>query len=453
MNFVFRCFSERRRYVLGAMLFAWLRSNALADAPAFPLKPSADGRYLVDAADRPFFYHADTAWALPRNATLADANEYFERRAKEGFTAIHLHAVTKEVGPVKNVNGDEPFAPLDDILKPNEAYWRHVDAVLEATESHGLVAAVSALWVRWGGRDREGWRNELTEANAAKYGEFLGRRYAGRMNILWILGGDDNPHEDRAAIALLARALRQAAPHHLITVHNQPEHSSAAFFASAPWLDVNAAYTYREVSPHVLSEWTRPYTSGKPKPIFLIESGYEHESNDQRPGTPHRVRRQAYGAILSGALMGHAYGHREVWRFSPKWREGAADVGAQHMRHVRELFATRDWWKLRPDLEHELVPSRVDRVSPGEEGWASAARAADGSFAIVYLPAGRPVVVDMQHVTGTVRATWFDPTNGSTQFAKGRPWREKTWAEFTPPQKNHDGDADFALVLESDPSL
>jgi hypothetical protein len=337
MRFVFSSVREWRFYVLGAVLFAWLRSNALADAPAFPLKPSVDGRYLVDAADRPFFYHADTAWALPRNATLADANEYFERRAKEGFTAIHLHAVTKEVGPVKNVNGDEPFTPLEEILKPNEA-----------------------------------------------------------------------------------------------------------------WLDVNATYTYREVAPHVLAEWNRPYTSGKPKPIFLIESGYEQESNDQRPGTPHRVRRQAFGAILSGALMGHAYGHREVWRFSPKWREGVADVGAQQMRHVRDLFATRDWWKLRPDLEHELVTSRIDRVSPGDEGWASAARAADGSFAIVYLPAGRPVVVDLKRINGTVRATWFDPTNGSTQPAKGRQWREPSWAVFTPPEKNNDDDADFALVLEHD---
>ena len=31
-----------------------------SDAPSFPLKTSADGRYLVDATGAPFFYHADT---------------------------------------------------------------------------------------------------------------------------------------------------------------------------------------------------------------------------------------------------------------------------------------------------------------------------------------------------------------------------------------------------------
>ena len=41
-----------------------LATATLAAAPAFPLKPSDDGRYLTDAAGLPFFYHADTAWAL-----------------------------------------------------------------------------------------------------------------------------------------------------------------------------------------------------------------------------------------------------------------------------------------------------------------------------------------------------------------------------------------------------
>ena len=429
-----------KRILLAVCAFAHFAEAA----PAFPLKASADGRYLTDSAGTPFFYHADTAWALTKKATLAEAEEYFALRANDGFTAVQLHTVSKEAGPVKNVNGDEPFAPLDDILKPNEAYWRHFDDILAAAEKNGLLAAVSALWMRWGGRDREGWRAQLTEANAPAYGEFLGHRYAARKNVLWILGGDDKPHENPAAIALLAQALKAAAPHHLITVHNQPEHSSAAFFGGEPWLDINAAYTYRETPPHVLAEWNRP---GKPRPIFLIESGYEHESNDERGGSAQRVRRQAYGAILNGALMGHAYGHREVWRFSEKWREGIADIGSRQMRHVRDLFATRAWWRLVPDQLHELVPSRVERVSPGDPAYASAARAGDGSFALVYLPEGKPLVVDLRTVP-KANAHWFDPTDGSRREAKGGPWRETPWQLFDPPGKNAAGDADWVLVLE-----
>jgi hypothetical protein len=218
----------------------------------------------------------------------------------------------------------------------------------------GLFVSIAALWIRWGGQDKEGWRYQLTEDNARPYGRFLGQRYAARKNILWILGGDANPGEKQRAISLLAQGLKETAPHHLITVHNAPEHSSAAFFAGESWLDINAAYTYRETYGQVLSEWLRPYPNQRPRPIFLIESGYEKESNDQRPGDPFRVRRQAYGAILSGALMGHTYGHRELWRVSGQWRQGMDDVGSKQMRHVRDLIATRRWWLLEPDLDSRL---------------------------------------------------------------------------------------------------
>lgn len=151
---------------------------------------------------------------------------------------------------------------------------------------------------------------------------------------------------------------------------------------------------------------------------------------------------------LLGSRPGHAYGHREVWRFSAKWRDGVADVGSRHMRPVRELFARRAWWNLRPDTLNELVPSRVDRVSPGDEGWPAAARADDGSFALIYLPAGRPLVVDLSKLAGGVKALWFDPTDGATQPAAGKAWRETPWQEFSPPTKNAAGDADSVLILE-----
>ncbi len=421
--------------------------NAIAageGTPVFPLRAGPEGRSLVDAGGKPFFYHADTAWVLPKKATLAVAQEYFDQRVKDGFTAIHLHAVSKEVGPVRNVSGDEPFVPLDNILKPNEPYWRHLDAILEAAEQRGLLIGLSALWIRWGGDDKEGWRYQLTEENARPYGRFLGKRYAARKNILWILGGDANPGEKQKAVSLLAQGLQETAPHHLITVHNAPENASATFFGQEPWLDLNAAYTYQEVHPAVLVEWNRPGTT---RPIFLIESGYEKESNDGRGGAPFRVRRQVYGAILSGALAGHAYGHRELWRFSEKWREAANDPGYRHMRHVKELFGTRAWWKLTPDESNALVLD--GRGRPGEVDRVAAARATDGSFAIVYLPIARTISVDLGRLNGPAKAHWIDPTTGERMPIEGLPFPGEGRRDFSPPDKNAAGDSDWVLLLES----
>ena len=107
--------------------------------------------------------------------------------------------------PVSNLDGDEPFVPLEDILKPNEAYWPHLDAILEAAEKRGLFVSIAALWIRWGGQDKEGWRYQLTEDNAQAYGQFLGQRCAARKNILWIVVVDANPGEKQKAISLMAQ--------------------------------------------------------------------------------------------------------------------------------------------------------------------------------------------------------------------------------------------------------
>ena len=252
----------------------------------------------------------------------------------------------------------------------------------------------------------------------------------------------------------MAQGLKETAPHHLLTAHNAPEHSSAAFFAGESWLDINAAYTYRETYGQVLSEWLRPYPNQRPRPIFLIESGYEHESNDQRPGDPFRVRRQAYGAILSGALMGHAYGHRDLWRFSDQWRQGMDDVGANQMRQVKELFAARAWWKLEPDQDSRLVVG--GRGQAGDVDYVTTAVAKDGSFALIYLPQARPITVDLTRLSRGaghgVSVAWFDPTTGESSRVEGSPFAPIAKREFIPPGKNAPGHSDWVLILESSTS-
>jgi Protein of unknown function (DUF4038) len=195
-------------------------------APAFPLKASNDGRNLVDQRGRPFFYYADTAWTITKKLAPTEVSEYLDDRQKRGFTAIHIHAFSKEMGPLANRERQQPFDPPDEILKPNEAYWRNVDEIIRAAEQRGLLVAMSALWIRWGGEDREGWRYQLTEQNARDYGRFLGRRYRGFKNLVWIVGGDANPIERTQAVAELARGIHELAPQQLMTIHNRPEYSS-----------------------------------------------------------------------------------------------------------------------------------------------------------------------------------------------------------------------------------
>lgn len=415
-------------------------------APVFPLKASADGRYLVDQNNEPFFYHGDTAWCAVKKLTLEEFEQYLDSRQAEGFNAVHLHTFTKEQGPVENRAGHGPFNPPDDISKPNEAYWQHFDAMLQAVEKRGLLAVVPPIWIRPGGADTQGWRTQLQESLAQGYGRWIGRRYAKHKNILWVLVGDANPIEKSWAIDELGRGLKAMAPHHLITAHNRSDFASAAFFDAAPWLDVNMAYTYAETYGHVLGEWNRV---GKKRPIILGESGYEQEDNDKRGGAPHRIRRQAYEAILSGALGGHAYGHKHLWSMRPEWRSAMYDPGSKQMKHVKHLFASRPWYKLIPDQNHDLVTAGFGDF--GKVDFVCAARSDDRSLALAYFPTNRTISVDLGRLGGDVIAKWFDPTDGSEKNVEGSPFPKGAKREFTPPLKNAAGESDWVLLMEIKP--
>lgn len=416
---------------------------------AFPLEASPNGRYLVDTKGKPFFYHADTPWMLLLALTPAEAEVYLEDRRAKGFTALQIQ-LTGFID-MKTRAGQSPFEGTYDFARPNEAYFTHADAIIQKASDMGFLLAIAPMW---SGCCGEGWAGAKDgkpkpldvngPENARQWGRWVGARYAKFPNIVWIMGGDHDPEESLEVINALAQGIHEKAPHQLMTAHNAPDRSSAAFYNDKEWLGLNAAYSYRELHAPVHREWSR---KDPVRPVFLIESGYEHEANDKRPGTPFRMRRQAYAAVLNGALGGHAYGHRDIWKFTDRWRAGLNDPGANQMAHVKELFATRAWWTLESDQSGELVTQ--GRGTIGQEGYVSAARAADGSLVIVYLPQARPISVQLTRLSAPVTAQWFDPTDGSMRAVEGSPLDNDAVHELRPPSRNAIGESDWVLLLEA----
>ncbi len=417
----------------------------------FPLRASANNRYLVDANNKPFFYQADTPWMMLLQLTVPEAEEYMADRKAKGFSALQI-MLTGFYG-MKNRAGHLPFVD-DDFAKPNEAFWAHADKVVQKASDMGMFLMIAPLWSGccgegWAGKDKAGKLKPLNvngPEKAHQWGRWIGQRYGKFNNIAWLMGGDKNPGESHELIRQLARGLHETAPRHLIAVHNAPENSSAAYYDDQPWLTLNAAYTYKEVFGHVLGEWKREKNT---RPIFLSESGYERESNDGRGGLPFRLRRQAYGAVLSGALVGHAYGHRDLWRVNDKWRESLQDTGAKQMALVSRLFAARDWWKLEPEAAEDLITQ--GRGKAGSDDYITAARTGDGTLAIVYLPKARTVTVNLARFIAPLRASWFDPTDGSLKPVQAEVLPNIGTREFAPPEKNAAGESDWVLLLEGNP--
>lgn len=221
--------------LIAAAVLQVLPAPALAQTQ---IRISPDGRSFVRPDGRPFFWLGDTAWELFHRTTLAEAELYLENRRRNGFTVIQA-VILAELGGLRvpNSNGDLPLNG-NDPLRPNQAYFRHVDAVVALAESKGLMMA---LLPTWGDKFNKKWGEGpeiFTPDNARRYGAWLGRRYA-RRNVVWVLGGDRNPETPGhlAIIRAMAEGIRSARARQPMTFHPQGGSRSWDFFRHDRWID------------------------------------------------------------------------------------------------------------------------------------------------------------------------------------------------------------------------
>src|SRR5438874_1468575 len=125
-------FTHLRRFILAASVALPL----LAAPPR--LKVSDNHRFLVKDDGSPFFYLGDTAWELFHRLNREDAELYLRNRADKGFTVIQAVVLAEEDGlHDPNAYGQTPLID-DDPAKPNEAYFQHVDWIVNKAEELGL---------------------------------------------------------------------------------------------------------------------------------------------------------------------------------------------------------------------------------------------------------------------------------------------------------------------------
>lgn len=79
--------------------------------PVFPLKVSADQRYLVDLNKNPFLLIGDSPWSLIVEPTPAQAERYLDDRKAKGFNALLVNLLEHKFStqPPKLRDGTPPF--------------------------------------------------------------------------------------------------------------------------------------------------------------------------------------------------------------------------------------------------------------------------------------------------------------------------------------------------------
>lgn len=414
------------------------------------------GHFLQYQDGKPFFYLGDTAWELFHRLNREEADKYLKDRALKGFSVIQAVALSEIGGlDVPNSYGDLPLHDFNPAT-PNEAYFKHVDYIVNRAEELGLYIGMLPTWGKYWGSS-----NIFTPENAYEYGKFLGKRYQEKP-IIWILGGDKNVgnNEERATIEAMAAGLKKGdGGTHLTTYHPLGPGRSAEVWPDADWLDFHMFQSSHGSHNHdngifASSDYhivpTKPSVDGEPRYECIPVGFYYKDANRLDRFDDFDCRQAAYWSVLAGAC-GHTYGNNNIWQmWTPErapiiqadipWYEALNHPGAWQMGLMRRLFESRSFTKLVPD-QGTLV---VDGTGFGGAK-IRAGLAKDGSFAIVYSPYGAPFTINKQLIKAdSIKETWYDPRYGNSYHVHTSVGR--AFQTYTPPTAGRG--CDWILIVE-----
>src|SRR5690606_14775660 len=125
------------KYSLFFFSLLFFRVDAYSQSTA-PLKISPDQRYITHQNGQPFFWLGDTAWQRDQRTDTEEADLYLENRAAKGFTVIQAVVVAELEGlNVLSSLGEKPLH-INDPGHPNEAYFQHVDYIINKANKLGM---------------------------------------------------------------------------------------------------------------------------------------------------------------------------------------------------------------------------------------------------------------------------------------------------------------------------
>ena len=317
----------------------------------FPLTVAPNQRQLIDAHGTPFLINGDTPWSLMVALADSEVTQYLDDRHARRFNTILVNLIEHRFAadPPRNTYGVAPFTTPEDIRTPNDSYFdRCVDIVQEALDRDMLVMMTPAYLGIAGGD--EGWWQALatrTTSEVEAYGAYLGTKFAGFPNIVWVMGGDYWAPQVLTRTQSLVTGLKNTGrADWLFTYHAGPNTSSSEVVGNESWLDLNATYAYED--PGLVAQFEQDYGRTPTRPFFLLESHYEQEPNP--PVSRLALRSQAYWSVLTGG-MGALFGNNPIWHFenngphpySGTWQLNLNSDGSQDRTRFDEFFSAYDW--------------------------------------------------------------------------------------------------------------
>ena len=416
---------SRKKFVSLLLLLAGLQTCLVLNAqPAgFPLKLSANRKYLTDVKNKPFLIKEISAWGLIQALSEKDAAAFIDSVKQKGFNTLLVSIIsydTRFAGNPPDWQGISPFKIKWDFTSYNIPYFEHADRFLQMAQVKGMLILLVPCYLGYKGDANQGWWDELLNPNnsvakSRQYGEFLGQRYKDFANIIWVAGGDNrsdsvwHPHMDN-----IIQGIKQFDKAHLWTGHFGGWPSEDLPYAK--YIDIDGLYDFVETD---LGKTTTQYKTelehyGKGRMIFQMDQSYEHDIPHVADNEDEQwIRRKNYDGLLSGcggtSFCPGLKGNREY--VLTNWQPLMNTEGMQEANYCFKLFGSRTWQLLMPDSTNKIITD--GRGIYNTINYVCAAKATDNSTYIAYLATWSTLTINLTAIkVKKVKAWWFNPRDG-----------------------------------------
>lgn len=394
------------------------------------LRVSEDRRHLEHADGTPFFWLSDTAWNGAMKADAKSWEVYLRDRVDKGFTAVQF-VTTQWVCADGDEHGQPAFIGKERIAV-NPAFYQRLDERIDTLNEHGLIAAPVLFWaLTYGEEPVLSPGPTLSDDQLIVLGRYFTARY-GAHHVVWILNGDGDYRGEKAARwRKIGRAAFGARPERLATVHPGGLHWVGDEFRHEPWLSFISYQSCHYHSPeayrwHVDGPPAKDWSVEPHHPIINLEANYEAVyslDKAKKLFDDHDVRRASYWSLLVSPPAGITYGAHGIWSWqltrgfpmnfphageAPSWQEAMRLPGSTSMKHLKDLFTSFEFWRLRP--AQELLVEQPGTQDPLR--YVVIAVAEGGDWGLAYLPAGGTVHLRPEALGSSIEARWFNPRTG-----------------------------------------
>ena len=443
--------------ILVAILTTGCIGNPSGQAVKPKLRVSENNRYLVNAADEPFFWMGGTAWGMSEWLTREDVDIYLDNRAEKGFNLVQvcLFWGKREEDPVRftvnplNAYGHKAFVEVNGKPDPEQPrvikggtpqnsndYWDHVDYIIQAASKRNMFIAVLPVWGRRYVNATHPPHSEpvFTIPGMRSYGEFLGKRFKGYSNIIWVLGGDVQAdagghyldHYRSMAEGIITGITGETIQwdensplwdQALISYHpdGAPLKNSSYWFHDDPWMDFNMIETHRS-RDEVYKAVQQDYALGDPvKPTVMAEPDYEGVRPNMVTAGIH-MRRQALQSFFAGAA-GFTYGGKidhegngPLWSPYNNWKEMLDMEGARSMTNIKSFCLNHSWPDWIPN--HDIIQSNL---GDGEIQKVAVFTPPDSTY-LIYFPDNSYANLDLANhfpEDEDIIVQWYNPASDS----------------------------------------